>query len=80
MHCSAGVGRTGTFISVDQICNNIDTKPGPDLDIFNIVYKLRKQRYGDSIQRRKKMEPSNTFFGRSEVLFRWHNPHYRLFS
>ena len=53
VHCSAGVGRTGTFISVDQICNNIDTKPGPDLDIFNIVYKLRKQRYGDSIQRRK---------------------------
>ena len=45
MHCSAGVGRTGTFISVDQICNNIDTSPGPDLDIFNTVYKLRKQRY-----------------------------------
>ena len=45
MHCSAGVGRTGTFISVDQICNNIDTAPGPDLDIFNTVYKLRKQRY-----------------------------------
>lgn len=44
VHCSAGVGRTGTFISVDQICNNIDTKPGPDLDILNTVYKLRKQR------------------------------------
>ena len=45
VHCSAGVGRTGTFISVDQICNNIDTSPGPELDIFNTVYKLRKQRY-----------------------------------
>ena len=45
VHCSAGVGRTGTFISVDRICNNIDTAPGPDLDIFNTVYKLRKQRY-----------------------------------
>lgn len=44
VHCSAGVGRTGTFITVDQICNNIDTAPGPDLDIFNTVYKLRKQR------------------------------------
>lgn len=52
VHCSAGVGRTGTFISVDQICNNIDTKPGPDLDIFNTVYKLRKQRYNtECIQR-----------------------------
>ena len=44
VHCSAGVGRTGTFICVDQIINNIDTSPCSDVDIFHTVYKLRRQR------------------------------------
>ena len=48
VHCSAGVGRTGTFICVDQIINNIDTCHSSEVDIFHTVYQLRKQRYGVS--------------------------------
>jgi len=44
VHCSAGVGRTGTFISVDQIINNMDAVASSELDIFHTVYQLRKQR------------------------------------
>ena len=44
VHCSAGVGRTGTFICVDQIIKNLDTRPTSDVDVFNTVYELRKQR------------------------------------
>ena len=46
VHCSAGVGRTGTFICVDQIMNNIDSlsSPSSEVDIFHTVYQLRKQR------------------------------------
>ena len=47
VHCSAGVGRTGTFICVDQIINNIDSShssPCTEVDIFHTVYQLRKQR------------------------------------
>jgi len=45
VHCSAGVGRTGTFICVDQIMNNLDSVQSSDLDIFYAVYQLRKQRF-----------------------------------
>ncbi|XP_069678301.1 receptor-type tyrosine-protein phosphatase H-like isoform X2 [Periplaneta americana] len=42
VHCSAGVGRTGTLIAVDillqHICEN------KKVDIFGTVFKLRKQR------------------------------------
>ena len=44
VHCSAGVGRTGTFICVDQIMRQLDTVPCNELDIFHTVYQLRKQR------------------------------------
>lgn len=46
VHCSAGVGRTGTFICVDHIINNINSHSNPtsEVDIFHTVYQLRKQR------------------------------------
>ncbi len=42
VHCSAGVGRSGTFIALDKILQQItytDT-----VDIFGIVYEMRKER------------------------------------
>ncbi|KAK3790007.1 hypothetical protein RRG08_016325 [Elysia crispata] len=41
-HCSAGVGRSGTFIVLDHLLQMIREKD--EVDIFSIVYKLRKER------------------------------------
>lgn len=40
VHCSAGVGRSGTFIALDRILQQI--KVCDYVDIFNIVYTMRK--------------------------------------
>lgn len=40
VHCSAGVGRSGTFITLDRILQQI--KVSDRVDIFNIVYTMRK--------------------------------------
>lgn len=40
VHCSAGVGRSGTFITLDRILQQI--KVCDYVDIFNIVYTMRK--------------------------------------
>ncbi|XP_051885657.1 receptor-type tyrosine-protein phosphatase eta [Pristis pectinata] len=42
VHCSAGVGRTGTFISIDHMIQQIDNNR--KVDIWGIVYQLRMNR------------------------------------
>lgn len=45
VHCSAGVGRTGTFVCVDQMMRAVENNGGGDvLDIFHTVYQLRRDR------------------------------------
>ena len=41
-HCSAGVGRSGTFIALDRILQGI--RKYDVVDIFGIVYEMRKER------------------------------------
>ncbi|XP_059474266.1 tyrosine-protein phosphatase 10D [Neocloeon triangulifer] len=42
VHCSAGVGRSGTFIALDRLLQQI--KKDDTVDIFGIVYAMRKER------------------------------------
>ncbi|CAH0561415.1 unnamed protein product [Brassicogethes aeneus] len=42
VHCSAGVGRSGTFICLDRILQQINLSDY--VDIFGIVYAMRKER------------------------------------
>ncbi|XP_044211802.1 receptor-type tyrosine-protein phosphatase beta-like isoform X1 [Thunnus albacares] len=42
VHCSAGVGRTGTFIVLDRVLQQMDTKDS--LDIYGSVFDLRLHR------------------------------------
>ncbi|XP_066489420.1 receptor-type tyrosine-protein phosphatase beta [Tiliqua scincoides] len=42
LHCSAGVGRTGTFIALDRILQQLDSKDS--VDIYGAVYDLRLHR------------------------------------
>ncbi|KAK9723342.1 Protein-tyrosine phosphatase [Popillia japonica] len=42
VHCSAGVGRSGTFICLDRIIQQISVSDY--VDIFGIVYAMRKER------------------------------------
>ena len=47
MHCSAGIGRTGTFIVIDMIIDQIQTL-GLDceIDIQRTIQMVRSQRSG----------------------------------
>ncbi|XP_032364750.1 receptor-type tyrosine-protein phosphatase beta [Etheostoma spectabile] len=42
VHCSAGVGRTGTFIVLDRVLQQLDTRD--TLDIYGAVFDLRLHR------------------------------------
>lgn len=42
VHCSAGVGRTGTFIALDRILQQLDSKDA--VDIYGAVHDLRLHR------------------------------------
>ena len=43
VHCSAGVGRTGTLIGLDNIIREIEA--GADqVDVFATVYRMREDR------------------------------------
>lgn len=42
VHCSAGVGRSGTFIALDRLVQTIET--GRPLDVFGIVHEMRMER------------------------------------
>lgn len=42
VHCSAGVGRTGTFVAIDSLLEELEKTE--EVDIFSCVASLRKQR------------------------------------
>lgn len=42
VHCSAGVGRTGTFIALDRVLQQLDSKGS--IDLYSCVFDLRLHR------------------------------------
>lgn len=42
IHCSAGVGRTGSFIAIDSLMEQMDTEKV--VDVYGFVAQMRKQR------------------------------------
>ena len=42
LHCSAGVGRSGTYITLDNALDQIEAKSLVDIDV--VIVKARNQR------------------------------------
>merc|ERR1711972_79800 len=42
VHCSAGCGRSGTFIAIDRILQDLSVLE--ELDIYGVTYQLRQSR------------------------------------
>jgi receptor-type tyrosine-protein phosphatase beta len=42
VHCSAGVGRSGSFMAMDRLMQHIDI--GKNIDVFGTVYEMRLER------------------------------------
>lgn len=43
IHCSAGVGRTGTFITLDSMLDRMAAKES-DVNVYEFVYNMRQRR------------------------------------
>uniref|UniRef100_A0A8W8N3Q1 protein-tyrosine-phosphatase n=1 Tax=Magallana gigas TaxID=29159 RepID=A0A8W8N3Q1_MAGGI len=58
IHCSAGIGRTGTFIALDYLLDEGAAKES--VDVINCVSKLRQQR-AHSIQTKVSLKSNSNF-------------------
>ena len=48
MHCSDGVGRSGTYVLIDMVLNRM-TKGSKEIDIAATLEHIRDQRAGESL-------------------------------
>jgi len=46
VHCSAGIGRTGTLVLVDTVLNIVEQKQTLNIDIYSILVYIRQHRLG----------------------------------
>ncbi|XP_071943131.1 uncharacterized protein [Antedon mediterranea] len=44
VHCSAGVGRSGTFVACDILLQHVTDQRNDVIDVFGVVYRMRTQR------------------------------------
>jgi len=44
LHCSAGIGRTGTFAAIEMVCNKLLNEHDGDFKMIDLMQELRRQR------------------------------------